>query len=59
MLNSLSKIKTEGVRESFDKKFVQAAIRTKYRIRCKKRESASWETDLAYCHTSFIIILIM
>ena len=32
MLNSLSKTKTKGIRESFDKKFVQAAIGTKYKL---------------------------
>ena len=32
MLNSLSKTKTKGVRESFDKKLVQAAIGTKYKL---------------------------
>ena len=31
-LNSLSKAKTKGVRESFDKKLVQAAIGTKYKL---------------------------
>ena len=33
MLNSLSKTKTKGVREPFDKKLVQAAIRTKYKLK--------------------------
>ena len=32
MLNNLSKTKTKGVRESFDKKLVQAAIGTKYKL---------------------------
>ena len=32
MLNSLSKTKTKVVRESFDKKFVQATIGTKYKL---------------------------
>ena len=32
MLNSLSKTKTKGVRESFDKKLVQAAIEKKYKL---------------------------
>ena len=32
MLNSLSKTKTKDVRKSFDKKLVQAAIGTKYKL---------------------------
>ena len=32
MLNSLSKTKTIGIREGFDKKLVQAAIGTKYKL---------------------------
>ena len=32
MLNSLSKTKTKGVRESFDKKLAQEAIGTKYKL---------------------------
>ena len=32
MLDSLSKTKTKGIRESFDKKLVQAAIGTKYKL---------------------------
>ena len=32
MLNSLSKTRTKDVRESFDKKLVQAAIGTKYKL---------------------------
>ena len=32
MLNSLSKTETKGVRESFYKKLVQAAIGTKYKL---------------------------
>ena len=32
MLNSLSKTKAKGVRELFDKKLVQAATRTKYKL---------------------------
>ena len=32
MLDSLSQTKTKGIRESFDKKLVQAAIGTKYKL---------------------------